>query len=862
MTVKASAAGFTVVSLKVPVHPACRAVLASSSKRFRSCLSPSVLLFHERASPSLHRRPIPPAASLSSPRMHRGYLDQAIAFKREQGRENRTRGRRHTSQQDEWLERQRKEQREQAFSTYFNGANESKAADGAAQRRWERRRDSTGAIDGQDEAAEYKRRGWRRPDREITGKITEHSSSTAPPLSPHNLPASPTAAEANQQPFASPSSSPPLVFSIHPSSSSPLATSPTTSPPARRRTWSRGSAVELRAEDGEVVRLEPRVLRWDVAANRGPVTCRRRVEAELRGEVLEEEAEQHTDRSGSKLKGAETNEHAEAEAEQDELQTGEDTSAEVSYSGHALTSDDNPGLSSRSSHSPRQTSTATVADSATETQGLHSATGIVGRRRSGQSASPVASLGPTPPFSHASQPESIASRVTPLDFSSLFSSPAVSGPSSRSITATPPVSFGRRATQSDQAQVEAKDESRDELKEADEDGARQRSTAWQISMELTADEEQQMKQREDKAEKERLMAQQRRDARAGRRAKRSTAPAASTSAAIATAIPTSADAAGVQRSRARRHTANDASAFHSRRAAPTVPLVAAAAASDATTAAAAEVAAHSLDDLQRSWDDLDQFLATELASLSSTAATRKSTRLSVTHDAFIAAAPKTFAAASGEADDEEDVDAIIDDFLASTPTSLPPTQRSSPSNPAALSIVSLPVLPAGTELTLRVLSAWGGTTSRVEAAAVRRVECYDDVGSLINTVPLPTSLSSAQPSTTLSFSFARRHRVSLVRLFNSAASACGVRRVELLLDDRLLFCGELVADSCESLLFTRDEALIGRLLRTIHSTAVDRSIRSQQQQPAARLNAAVEGEKRVVHVWRDGIETLCSPRLS
>ena len=95
-------------------------------------------------------------------------------------------------------------------------------------------------------------------------------------------------------------------------------------------------------------------------------------------------------------------------------------------------------------------------------------------------------------------------------------------------------------------------------------------------------------------------------------------------------------------------------------------LVPTAVAAAATDAAVAEVVSHSLDDLQRSWDDLDQFLATELASLSSTAATRKHTRLSVTHNEPSTAA--TSAAVGGDEEEEEYVDAIIEDFLASTPT--------------------------------------------------------------------------------------------------------------------------------------------------------------------------------------------------
>ena len=769
--------------------------------------------------------------------MHRGYLDQAIAFKREQSRENRSRGRRHTSQQDEWLERQRKEQREQSFSTYFNGANENKAAvDNAAQRRWDKRREGSGSVDGLEEGAELRRRGWRRPEKEITGKITQQSSPPQP-LSPSNLPTSPTAAHSDPQPFASLSTSPPPVFSIAPSSSSAasLSSSVTSSPPARRRTWCRGSAVELRAEDGEVVRVEPRLLQWDVEANKGPATCRRRVEAELRGESVDEAEYDTSERKRASLPRSERNERAEAE---EEGQTGEDTSAEVSYSGHAMTSDDNPGLSSRSSHSPCQPFVNPATSDAVGSRPTYTATAAMGSVRNGQFASPGASRGATPPLSPAPPPPRVPPQVKPLDFSSLFSSPAISPAHSPSAAPHP-----------------TNDECKDERKEADEDESHKRGTAWQISVELTAEEEQQMKQREDKEEKERQMAQQRREARAGRRAKRSTAPVASVS--TATADPASTTAVAGRRSRPRRHTTTDASTSHSQAPAPVAPAAAAAA---ATSAAAAEVVSHSLDDLQRSWDDLDQFLATELASLSTTAATRKHTRLSVTQEApamAAAATPIKFASLDRDGE-EEDVDAIIDDFLASDSTTLP-SSRPAASSP---SIVPLPVLPAGSELTLRVLSVWGGPTSAVTTATVSRVECYNNTGTLIHTVPLPAS-SSKQPLTTaLSLSFPSRHRVSLIRLYNSPASLGGVREVELLLDNRLVFRGEVAADGCESILFTRDAALLGSILRTMHSASNKTAERRQEQRLAASHNAPVERDKRVVRVWRDGGEVMLTKPIA
>ena len=827
--------------------------------------------------------------------MHRGYLDQAIAFKREQSRETRTRGRRHTSQQDEWLERQRREQREQAFSTYFNGANESRAAaaaaaagDGTAQRRWDRRRDSTGGIDEQEEGVEQsKRRGWRKPEREITGKITDQSSSPSQPLSPPSLSITPTAAYSNNpQPFASPSSSPPLVFSITPSSSATAASSAATSPPARRRTWCRGSAVELRGEDGEVVRLEPRVLQWDVEANRGPATCRRRVEAELRGEVVEQEPTEQ--KRPSILEGSRQSEER-AQVEEEEVQTGEDTSAEVSYSGHAPMSDDNPSLSSRSSHSPRHLSAVPAVSKAASSQSTYRATAAAGDVRSSHVSSPSASRNRTPPLSPAPSAPRIPPHVTRLDFSTLFSSPSTSGspsPSTSAVVPAPsshqphhstaqpvtgtvqlisrqPATFGRRASPSGQSAqtVEQKDETGDERKEAEEARTSKRGTAWQISMELTAEEEQQLKQREDKADKERQKAQQRREARAGRRAKRSTAPLpATTSTSTATTEPTAPAAATVgRRSRPRRHTTNDAKPSRAQTAAP-VALTAAAA---ATTAAAAEVVTHSLDDLQRSWDDLDQFLATELASLSSTAATRKHTRLSVTLDAPVSAATATTAKfTNGDVDDDEDVDAIIDDFLASTSTtvSTSATARSARPTAAVLPAVPLPILPVGSELTLRVLSVWGRAASVLNAAAVRRVECYNDAGSLIHSVPLPASSSSPAAVDHLSFSFPSRARVSLVRLWNGAAADCSLRDVELLLDDRLIFRGEIASDQCESLLFTRDEALIGHILRTIHFTSSDVAPRRERQQrPDAQRYASTEADKRVVRVWCDGRERQYAP---
>ena len=805
--------------------------------------------------------------------MHRGYLDQAIAFKREQSREQRSRGRRHPSQQDEWLERQRKEQREQSFSTYFNGANEGKAAaDSAAQRRWERRRDSAGAVEGQEEAVEQKRRGWRKAEREVTAKITEQAGQPArPPRTDNTV----TTADATQQPFASPSSSPPLVFSI---SSSPSSSGATV--PARRRTWCRESAVELKAEDGEVVRLEPRLLQWDVEANKGPATCRRRVEAQLRGDAIEADYEVgQTHRRATAVLGSDER----AEADEDG-QTGEDTSAEVSYSGHALTSDDNHGLSNRSSQSSQRTSILAVS------KGTRSAT--IGAS-DGTNAQSDTSRDPTPPLSPAGPPHRVPRHVTPLDFSSLFSSPTVSPAATPSAAEHPPATdssnpatsqpahstdqagarttapFGRRSRRvSVVEQVAGAQHNDSDEREADGGGAgaHARGAAWQISMELTPEEEQAMKQREDQVEREKQQAQQRREARAGRRAKRSTAPAASTSASTKSAEATSATTAAPRRPRPRRHTANDASAPQGH----LVPARRSATAAAAATASAVAdvVATQSLEDLQRSWDDLDQFLATELASLSSTAATRKHTRHSLAHDSAATTAATTAAnpTAANDEQAEEDVDAIIDDFLSSTSASSSantnPTNRTSQSHAVSLSAVSLPELPAGTELTVRVLTLWSDRPSAANEAVVSKVECYDDAGSVIHAVPLP---AAAEPSLaslpTSTFSFSYRHRVSLIRLFHSETTA-RIRDAELRLDGGLIFRGELARDSSELLLFTRDAALLGRLLRATHGSSVECQERQQmQQQSASKRPRTVERStgKHVVRVWRDGVLTICVP---
>ena len=98
-------------------------------------------------------------------------------------------------------------------------------------------------------------------------------------------------------------------------------------------------------------------------------------------------------------------------------------------------------------------------------------------------------------------------------------------------------------------------------------------------------------------------------------------------------------------------------------------------------------------------------------------------------------------------------------------------------------------------------------------------------------------------------------------LFNSAASVGGLHEIELLLDERSIFRGEIAAGSCESLLFTRDQSLIGRILRTMHAHKDEVAERQQrrQQQQRRRSDEMSEGDKRVVRLWRDGVEVMYRP---
>lgn len=79
----------------------------------------------------------------------------------------------------------------------------------------------------------------------------------------------------------------------------------------------------------------------------------------------------------------------------------------------------------------------------------------------------------------------------------------------------------------------------------------------------------------------------------------------------------------------------------------------------------------------------------------------------------------------------------------------------------------------------------------------------------------------------------------------------------------MIFCGEIAATDCESLLFTRDAVLIGRLLRTLHMTHIDAAEPQRQQQRATvKRDELVTSDKRTVRVWRDGVEVKVSAPLN
>ena len=213
--------------------------------------------------------------------VHRGYLDQAIAFRREQsnGGEAQRRGRRRSAAEQRQLERENR-QKEAAFSVYFNGANNEDKADAGKRRQSATRRDHTTpplplALHGSsvaewDEAAEERRQVRRRQSKEVTGKITEQpprassfSSTFASPLSsPHSQERREDEAKLLSPQSSSPYDSPPSVSSPSFVIAPLQARGSVSDGRRRRRTWG-SSAVAVKTMDGDLVHIQPRRLDWE-----------------------------------------------------------------------------------------------------------------------------------------------------------------------------------------------------------------------------------------------------------------------------------------------------------------------------------------------------------------------------------------------------------------------------------------------------------------------------------------------------------------------------------------------------------------------------------------------------------------------
>ena len=853
--------------------------------------------------------------------VHRGYLDQAIAFKRDQQGpgDGRPRGRRRSAAEQLQLERDNR-QREAAFSVYFNGANNEDRGDNLSRRQSIARKESinlavnaspaSGAGEG-----EQRRRGWRRQSQEVTGKITEQPALSTTPTS---FPIPHPSTELKEDPSTSlafPSSvavlsrdDVPSPFTTSPTSPASFvigqgAFNPTIDSRRRRRTWAR-TAIEIKTEDGEIVHIQPRRIDWDVQDHEEERTSPPPV-----------------DGAGEQKEGGEDR--------KDEAQdTGEDTSAEVSYAGQSPAEEDedktqlpsippSPILSPSSSSSlpspllrPAAQHIIDSAPSPDPSAPIPAAPHVM-ERASVAPATP--SLRPAPPLPST---RTRASLLPPSDPSPLplpppvpprpqlpalsFRSsaldqvfPPAPAPVDASMSSRRRAAFGRRAT--------APAESAGSLGVSVDSGApaqavQRASTAWIIAVEpspsLGGGSEQSGRGGEG------VVVEQAPAARRDRRSRTlppSAAVAPPMRSTTSAAAPTS---ASPDSSLSALHPTRPRPTPPAGKATPTPPSLPLVAGSDAEqvidpnttpmpsapiagsgrTAASSmagpavatpglrRVSAHSLEELERSFDSLERLRVDILSSPTSTAAERKQQRQHSLNPQSSPAQPTLPLPSSPsptltaslptppEDSDSEDVDALIDDFLTSNGLS----HAKSPSPLPALSVVSMPVLPVGRVLTF----VFHSTYTPSSHLSLTRLHLFDDQGraipaatlssvsSPVSSLPpstllssptrsrsawsMPTSLSSRSATPpSLSVTFQSLRTLSLISIWNGDSDGdaedgrrthvmgqketrSGVREVELRLDGQLLFRGPLCRSSSqpEHLLFTRDDALIGSLMRS------------------------------------------------
>ena len=769
--------------------------------------------------------------------VHRDYLDQAIAFKRDQQShlDGRPRGRRRSTADERELERE-KRQREASFSVYFNGANDDKG--NSAHRRHSAVRREAPPLSVQPSASvpsesDSRRRGWRTHSQEITGKITEqrtHSSSVPAPAAPLR---SDDEGKSDAVASPAPSASPPELSPSSSPTSFLIGQSPS---PAggdgrrRRRTWGRG-AIDVKTDDGATVHIQPRRIDWDPHDHNNRLSPHAEPIASPAQEKKEDVDALKTDSA------------------QD---TGEDTSAEVSrVGGDAWEDDEEKAHSLVRSRSP--SSSSSRPPSISPPVAFAAPASLDERIDSSASDSPA----PSPiPSSLLSSRRARVSLLPPADVPPPLSAPFASIPfaavfppaakDAAAASARSPAPFGRRAT----APIEAVTP----IGSADERSPAVRaSTAWIISPSEEKDPGGEA-------------VQPQRAAVVGRRAVRSralstsaketTLPQASATTAASTFNHPSTALSTHRRDRPSAATPTAEPSSTKARGREAIPLGQPSAPPPLASPITRRSFTHSLEELERSFDSLEQFHADLLGS-------SPSTTLRDDHQAGPTPSPRPDAAKTElEQGEDEDVDLLIDEFLSTTAPLAKPSlsipavpRRESPVHPTT---PVLPLLPAGHVLTFRVLSAYGAASH----ASLARVELFDERGQPIAVPSARASVStphaslsspaapfppfpresagwstavrpSSKPSAEASFSvaFDRATTLSLISVRNGPSlrggrddglakgTVSGVRRMEIRLDERVIFVGDLTRSTArdELVLFTRDEAVIAAIARSQRS---------------------------------------------
>ena len=821
-----------------------------------------------RCSPSLYFFvPLPPSPMQGGGAVHRGYLDQAIAFKREQAnaREGRARGRRRSAAEEREVERENR-QREAAFSVYFNGANnEDKPNASTKPRQSPTRKDhptppphplslhflpltahhSPPVPDDSDRT----RRDVRRSSKEVTGKITESQqlrrSLSSPTSSP--LPLWLERKEEDDRAFAlsdfSSSAAPRPSFLI----SSPHRSS-VSEGRRRRRTWA-CSAVEVKTEDGEVVQIQPRRINWDEEEDLPPPPA----------PPLEDGREEKNHR-GERGEGK--------ESVQD---PGEDSSAESSQGAQDVGS-------SPPSHSSSPPSTS---------------------RPSSPSVAPITSMASDSEVTAVPPP---LSKVAQLDLSTLD---AVRPPSSPSAVSLPVFSLSSRRART--SLLPSSDESRrsssftsTSLQDvfppapkptfarrasappmeltAEVDAAPRASTAWMISVKTSDGGAERESGSVDGEVPVSLVSRGRRRTASSSSAERPNPPAASASASRSQnrRRPSSTSPSPTQKTVKNTLVQHPVQRSEGRDVGPppaeetkdtTTVSLPSASAPPLPPPGGRRSSSLSMEELERSFDSLAQLHLDLRTSTHSTAAQRRMRHTPLTHppshsppSPLPSASPSVPPSLSPadfpirplpvpltpvDEDSDADVDALIDEFLAS---SAPPTTTAVVVIPAEMT--RLPLLPAGRVLTLRFHSRHQPAASHV---TLTQMQLFDERGRFIsiaptavtashqgttrlaalfsstNSTPLSLPFSSFTSAPSLTVAFESEKTLSAIAIWNGASdcedaqsSRSGVRLLELRLDDRLIFCGHIRRSSAQAeyLYFTREDSVIACVFRSMqpHTT--------------------------------------------